>query len=140
MNNLDKMNYQYIGDDLVSGLTWSLQYGLAKGDTALHATVIFGYEVICLSLLKNGANPNIINSEGQTPLILAAKSGKVNMIPILLQFGAAIDMQGNDGDTSLLAAAKEGHTEAAITLVKKNADLNLRTFGLGNFLLIYIYM
>lgn len=43
---------------------------------------------IMKALLREGASKNVFDDEGMTPLMLAAKSGRVNMMNILLEGGA----------------------------------------------------
>lgn len=45
-------------------------------------------EKCALMLLKSGADPNITMENGETPLHVAAKNGRLRIIRLLLQDGA----------------------------------------------------
>ena len=57
-------------------------------------------------LLKNGADPDISDAKGRTPLMIAATDEEVDpeVIDILLEFGADIDAADNKGLTALMWA------------------------------------
>ena len=82
-------------------------------------------------LVKNGANVNIQNREGATPLHMAASGGQVEILPnagaiveILLKAGADVNIQDTDGDTPLHYAAYKGHTEAVEALLNAGAYIH----------------
>ncbi len=52
-------------------------------------------------------------SGGQTPLLLAAKYNRVDVMRALIEAGADIKAQAQDGTTLFLAAVGSGHVEAA---------------------------
>lgn len=47
------------------------------GDTLLHRVCAANMEGLVEVLLKNGANPNIANHKGQTPVHFSAREGQV---------------------------------------------------------------
>lgn len=55
-----------------------------------------GNEIECAQmLLKSGAQPNVTQTDGQTPLHIAAKSGNVEMVKLLLREGANPRLRSN---------------------------------------------
>jgi ankyrin repeat protein len=58
-------------------------------------------------------------------LHLAASVGSVGATELLLDAGAHIDALNKAGTTPLMAAAAMGHTETALALAARGADLNL---------------
>lgn len=52
-------------------------------------------------LLKAGANPNALDDKGKTPLVVAAQTGGVRSMKILLDFGADINSVTAIGSTAL---------------------------------------
>uniref|UniRef100_UPI00358E384B KN motif and ankyrin repeat domain-containing protein 2-like isoform X1 n=2 Tax=Myxine glutinosa TaxID=7769 RepID=UPI00358E384B len=50
---------------------------------------------------------------GQTPLMLAASHGRVNMVQELLAHGANVNAHDYDGSTALMCACEHGHVEIA---------------------------
>jgi hypothetical protein len=70
-----------------------------------------------VELLGLGANPNLFNNQGDTALVLAARSGFSNVVRVLLQHGADPLLRG-DGQLSPLAAAiSNGHHEVVDLLL-----------------------
>ena len=58
-------------------------------------------------LLKFGADPNIVDEDGRSPLMMATNLGSTKMVEILIKAGAHINQQKtNDGNTALIIAAK----------------------------------
>lgn len=68
------------------------------------------------SLLKNGTDVNVRNSDGMTPLMAAASTGNLQVIRLLLERGAATITVNNLGETAAQLAQRHGHTEAAAVL------------------------
>jgi ankyrin repeat protein len=75
-----------------------------------------GHEKIVSMLLKNGADPNIREQGGYTPLHAAAQNADKEMIRTLLYGGADLAIRSDDGMTALDVAREAGHTEAAKVL------------------------
>jgi ankyrin repeat protein len=62
---------------------------------------------------------------GLTPLMYAARDGKLNAVKALLAGGAKLDVQSADKSTALLIASINGHFDVAKYLVEHGADANL---------------
>jgi len=62
-----------------------------------------------------------------SPLHVAAKWGKNNMVKILLENSAQIDAKTRDGLTPLHCAARSGHDEVVSTLIEHSAPISART-------------
>ncbi|MGW3010108.1 ankyrin repeat domain-containing protein [Streptomyces sp. NPDC001219] len=82
------------------------------------------------ALLRQGASPSAPDSDGETPLYLAAVSGRSDIVRRLLEAGAAPDTEsrgepGSEG-LPLCAAACWGHDETVRALLEHGADPNLR--------------
>jgi len=80
---------------------------------AIQSAVTAGHEKIVEMLLKHGADPNIREQGGYTPLHAAAQNGDEDMIRALLYGGADLGLKSDDGKLPLDLALEEGHTEAA---------------------------
>jgi|307.fasta_scaffold807529_1 ankyrin repeat protein len=59
------------------------------GNTLLHSAVVSGDVAEVERLLKLGANPNVANRDGRTPLHAAALFGFKKIYALLRQFGAS---------------------------------------------------
>jgi uncharacterized protein len=67
-------------------------------------------------LLERGADPNVREQKGYTPLHAAAQNGDEEMIRILLFGGADLTIKGRDGRTPMDVAIEEGHEKATLLL------------------------
>ena len=66
-------------------------------------------------------------NKGFTPLMLAARQGKVDMLELLLANNASIDVTDKKGFTALSWAAQRGHQVIADFLLLYNADVDIPT-------------
>ena len=60
-----------------------------------------GNEDIVKLLIENGANINIQNTLGTTPLILGVKKCNKAIVKLLIEKGAKVDKLDNNGNTAL---------------------------------------
>ena len=67
-------------------------------------------------LLEHGADPNIRELGGYTPLHAAAQNGDEEMIRVLLFGGADLSLASNNGKTALDLAMDAGHEKASLLL------------------------
>ena len=67
-------------------------------------------------LLAAGADKEKVDSDGWTPLIMAARGCHVEIVRLLLSAGAKINMVASDGTTALSVATSKGHQEIVQTL------------------------
>ncbi len=76
-------------------------------------------------ILSKKVNVNAKNQDGDTPLIIAAVHGDVDVAKALMAKGADINAKGaKDGATPLMVAVYTGDLELAKALLDKKADLN----------------
>lgn len=92
---------------------------LSSGETALHYVVQRRDEVWTRFLLQRGANPNIADRNGITPLTIAAGLGFVEGVEQLVKAGARVDTTNAAGETPLIAAVHR-RDGAIIRLLLKN--------------------
>jgi hypothetical protein len=86
--------------------------------------------------LRLGVDPNTTSrwgwrheNEGQTPLTVAAQSGRVELVRLLLANGADPNLRDGGGqwETPLSTAAMHGQLEVCRLLLDAGADPNIRT-------------
>ena len=66
------------------------------------------YNIIRL-FLEKGANPNLADKNGKTPLMNAAYKGNLAIVKMLMEFGADPNLKDSSGQSSLDKAKKKGH-------------------------------
>jgi TonB family protein len=81
------------------------------GGTAICEIVSSGDEKGLRLLLASGADVNQTNKGGQTPLILAIVSGRVRLIPVLLNAGADPLLRDGTGLNAIEWAERKGHAD-----------------------------
>lgn len=95
---------------------------LTSGDTALHLVVQRRDALWIRFLLQRGADPNIRNKKGITPLQLATALGFVEGVEALIKGGANVNVTDQTGETPLIAAVHMRNPELVRVLLAKGAD------------------
>ncbi len=95
---------------------------LSTGDTALHIVTERQDNTWIRFLTQNGANPNIANKKGVTPIMIASSLGNVAGVEALLKGGARIDDQNSLGETPLISAIHRRDVEMVKLLLASGAD------------------
>jgi ankyrin repeat protein len=81
-------------------------------------------EVAKWIICKQGANVNVKDKYGYTPLHFAAEKGHTAVAELLIKAGADFDAKNDTGDTPLHKAAWKGHTTVVELLIKASADFD----------------
>ena len=111
------------------------QQSITKTTTALVEAAYKGHLKLAVLLLDRGANPDLLDSSGVTPLMAAALDGHVEVLRQLIEHGATLNLLlpvlNADGDeylirsTALIWAAEHGHPEAVALLLDSGADSDM---------------
>jgi ankyrin repeat protein len=109
------------------------KYKNYKGETALHVATRkreldwVGY------LLKKGADPNVGDAQGYTPLMIASSIGFDEAVSWMLQLGANADVANRRGETALIIAVQQRQPRIVELLLKAgaNPDKGDHTAGLS---------
>jgi hypothetical protein len=88
-------------------------------------------------LLDQGADPNAMNENGDTSLVLSARRKSLPLVKILLEKGANPNLRKNGEKTPLIIAAEDGNAEMVRILLDKGADPNLRESFFGMTALMF---
>ncbi|EFA79079.1 hypothetical protein PPL_07904 [Heterostelium album PN500] len=97
------------------------------GLTLLHWVAYKGSYDGVRFLLSNGANPNVTDYKGRTPLDWCAYNGDLPTSEILISTGMAdVNCKDHEGFTPLHKAVMNGHLEVARLLVRYGAQVNAK--------------
>jgi len=73
------------------------------------------------SLIRAGADVNVRDTDGSTPLQAASAGGHKDVVDLLIAKGANIEAQNKRGSTPLQAASSGGHKDIVEILKKHGA-------------------
>lgn len=97
------------------------------GRSTLHYAAYYGHEKVARSLLRWGADTNVVSDEDETPLHVAAGGGNANVVQLLLDNGARQDVLDLHGMPPLLRACASQRDSVIALFAKKNLDFTLRS-------------
>ena len=100
----------------------------AAGRTLLYLNATFQDKETIETMLERGADPNIPNSQGRTPVHAAARSGSSASLAILLKsrYRADLNVQDAFGCTPLMnAVSRSDGKDLAAMLLHRGADTNI---------------
>lgn len=75
-------------------------------------------------LLERGIDPNTVDAQGNSLLILAAREGQLATVETLLKYRPRIDYRNQAGDSALMLAVLRGHEDVARALLGAGAAAN----------------
>ncbi|CAD8156654.1 unnamed protein product [Paramecium pentaurelia] len=94
-NHIIKSGFYYTQDDI--------DVMDQDGNTALYYASMHGNNILIDFMLKHGANPNVLCSDG-TPMHMAVKSNKIDVIYLLLNNGGSLNIVNQHNFTPLVYA------------------------------------
>ena len=96
------------------------------GEPVLDNAVMMGntdvVKILIDQLKKEGADPASLG----TGVLIAAKTGKVDMLQVLADAGAPLDNRGPDGYLPIHWTVKSGNYDAMMFLIEKGVDVNAK--------------
>jgi len=92
-----------------------------NGDTLLHRAADYGATRCIQLLLERGAELDVRDAEGRTPLILACEERSEESVDALLAAGPSVDAVAADGTTALNVAIRFGDTDTVEKLLTAGA-------------------
>lgn len=95
---------------------------ITTGEGALHIVVKRGDTTYLRYLLQKGADANMRDGKGNTPLILAVQAGQAEMIPILVAGRANPNLGNAAGETPLIKATQARSIDMVRLLLAAKAN------------------
>jgi len=99
------------------------------GWTALHyaisrQTASEESSALVKELIAAGAQLDVVDNFGHTPLMVAARANQHTIARMLADAGASLDRRDKRGKTALIIASQHDCEEVCRALIQKNADVN----------------
>lgn len=95
---------------------------LSTGETGLHIAAARRDVTWLNFLLQKGANPNIADKGGVSPLMLACQLGFIEGVEALAKRGARVDVANNAGETPLISAVHQRDIPMIRVLMQAGAN------------------
>ncbi len=95
---------------------------VTNGEGALHIVIKRGDETYLRFLLQKGADPNLRDGRGNTPLLLAVAGGQPDMIRVLTAAKANPNIGNSGGETPLIRAVQRHDIAMVRELLAAGAD------------------
>jgi hypothetical protein len=99
---------------------------ISSGETGLHITAKRRDMTWLQFLIDKGANPNVADKTGVTPLMVASQRGFIEGVLALSKAGARVDVANDAGETPLIAAVhnRDVPMMRALLIAGANPDRN----------------
>lgn len=102
-----------------------------SGEGALHIVAKRNDSRYTAYLLAKGANPNLKDRQGNTPLMVAIDHGYAGLVPILLKGKANPNIAGDGGQTALIKAVLRRDEDMVRALLDAGGDPDRKDYLAG---------
>jgi uncharacterized protein len=98
------------------------------GNTLLHLSIRNDFLEIRDLLIASGADIEMANLNGRTPLMSAAKYGRIDSLKLLLSKNVNPNLKDSQGNTALHLAILHGFAAIALELIHQGVDIHARNY------------
>lgn len=102
-----------------------------EGETALHIVTRKRSMPWLVTLVRNDADPNVVDKDGETPLLIATQQRWVEGSERLLRAGAKVDTPNSSGETPLMRAVLLRDERLIKLFLEKGADPDRADYSAG---------
>jgi ankyrin repeat protein len=105
---------------------WTTVYSIYRTvlpSSNIMVATYFSHETVVEALLDSGAEIESKDTNGHTPLLLAADEGHETVVKVLIEANAETESKDENGQTPLSLAAWKGHETIVKMLLEANADV-----------------
>lgn len=95
---------------------------VTTGEGALHIVIKRGDEPYLRYLLARGADPNLRDGRGETPMLLAVQYGQNALVDVLILGKANVNLGNSGGETPLIRAVQRRDLPLVRVLLAAGAD------------------
>jgi hypothetical protein len=125
-----RVNVQEEADlEVIIKATPSLNNRIPPGWTLLLFAVANGFLEGVRLLLKYGADTELANANGVTPVLYAVRYDNVPCLKLLIDAGAKVCVEDSRGYTALMIAAEHNCKSVVPILLKEGVDVNKKTLS-----------
>ncbi|BDM64269.1 UNC-44 ankyrin [Shewanella sp. NFH-SH190041] len=116
-----KQRLEVVDKLLAQGAVFSAKYS----EAAMLSAFKNGHMKLAAELLENGVNPDVVDEDGQSLLILAIEKGDENFIKSVISAGANTNVSNSSSMTALSLLVKNSQDELISQLIVNGVDVNM---------------
>ena len=120
------------GNNAVAMLDYLFAHGAkanvqnGNGEAVIDNAVNMGNKEVVVRILEQLKKEGVEPQNLATAVLIAAKTGKADMLEVLANAGAPLESRGPDGYLPIHWAVKNGHYDAMMFLINKGVDVNVK--------------
>lgn len=106
-----------------------LNHANKDGERALSLACLIDHVGIIVDLLKAGANPNFVDENEISPLIIAVNHSNIEMVKVLVDYDANVNQKYKNSSPFILSCESQGSNHEIFDCLLPHANLNDLTIG-----------